>query len=240
MTLTPFDWHSLYEMFSTYSLKHGSCHLNKETNCIDCHLPKGLNVQFPLKTINLEKDIINSLPIQFALFYSITRNSINQVVTPEMVKDDEFQKLISILLICYSHVHPYFKDGYLYSININGITMMAKNLFQRLFISRKLHPCIEFLSSRTRCTVQDTEKTVYEIKDFSYKLISPSADLITFTEFLKTRKHFLKNVISFPCYGFTFSDLSKSSIIQYIISQFSRSFYIEESNTKISCGFYLM
>lgn len=199
-------------------------------------------VHFPLQTQALPTEIKNSLPLQYSLLYCVVygENS-NSIALPNILDSSKFEHTISVLLKCYHSVHTQYKNGRLYAISVHQVLPYAKKVFLRLLKAEELHPCIVFLASRANSLPEpDIKQTLYEVNaaDCGYSFVLDEVQ--EFAAFLKTRSELLDGVTSLLFYGYSFDEWSQNTAIQAILSQFSRSFYVEQASTKLSCGFYLL
>ncbi|MCI1965583.1 MAG: hypothetical protein LKJ17_05555 [Oscillospiraceae bacterium] len=249
MNATAYDWNDLTKLFRIPKPeKHGFCVWNREKNQIEYHCVKG-NVlrpvedfQFPMEQINVEAEIQKSLPLQFALLetavYWSTRG---EIMSPDLSDTDKFRETMEVMLRCYREVRASYQAGTGISITGTHVFPEVKESFQRLLHSKKLHSCISLLASRAPLEPRmDSPLTLYEVQNPASNPCDVTKSTREFAAFLKIRRKQSGDIASFPLYGYSFSELAQNTAVNLILSQFSRSFYIEETGTKRSYGFYLV
>jgi hypothetical protein len=244
MNITVYDWHDFVQLLTpTHQESHGSCSWDKKTGRISCLEGKHC-IEFVPRSHTLAKEILNSLPLQFALFNSaICGNTSDKIIMPNMFEEEGFQHAVSVLVKCYRHVNPQFKDGKIYAIMGTYVLPYAKKVFQRLLVSQELHPCILFLASKAPISQPQTpplHQTLYEVHEISCEQSAVPDEVREFAAFLKNRSNIFGDITTCACVGYSFEELAKNPMINYILAQFSSSFYIEETETKTSNGFYLL
>lgn len=242
MNITAYDWRDLTKLYKPVQKEpHGSCAWDKENNSIS-YLKGNHHIEFAPCSQTLEKEIINSLPLQFALLNSVIYGSTSeQIIMPDMLETQGFQHAVSILVKCYQHVNPQYKSGEIYAIMATYILPYAKKVFKQLLVSQKLHPCILFLASRASIPPLQTTlpETLYEVHEAGCDQSVITDEVQEFAAFLKTRSIIFDDMTTFACAGYSIEDLAQNPMINCILAQFSRSFYIEQTETKSSIGFYL-
>ncbi|WP_277668848.1 hypothetical protein [Caproiciproducens galactitolivorans] len=243
MYVTAFDWHDFTGLYKySDSRPSGSCLWNKEKNLIDCVFTDGTEIQFSPSAKSLSKEIQSSLPLQFAFMNSAIYGSTSgEIAFSDRLGTEEFKHMASVLVKCYQQVKFYLRNGELYKIRGGDLLPYARKVYRQLFLSGKLHPCILLLASRAgRITSPDSSLTLFEVHETKYQESDISSDVVEFASFLKKRSEAFDDIISISFYGYSFEEWSHNDTINYILSQFSRNFYIEENGTNCSYGFYLL
>ena len=243
MNITAYDWCDLAKLYKPIQqVSRGSCSWGKDNEHISCLEGKN-RIQFVPHSQALAKEISNSLPLQFALLNSAIYGSTSeQIILPDMFESEGFQHAVSILVKCYQHVNPQYKNGKIHAITGTYILPNAIKAFQDLLVSQNLNSCILFLASRASIRPMRTSLplTLYEVHEAGCDQSAISDEEKEFAAFLKTRGIIFDDITTFACTGYTIEDLAQNAMINYILEQFSRSFYIEEAETKDSVGFYLL
>lgn len=242
MYVTAFDWHDFARLYRHEPERpFGSCILMKKENQIDCRFVDGTQLQFPPSTKSLSQEIQSSLPLQLALMEStIFTNSSAEIAFSGGIGTEEFKHMASVLVKCYRFVSFYLRDGELHKIRGGDVLPYARKVYRQLFLSGRLHPCILYLGSRAdRLTNPDSSLALFEVHETEYKGSEISSDVVEFASLLKKRSEIFDDITSIPFYGYSFEEWSHNDTIHSILSQFPRSFYIEENGTG-SYGFYLL
>ena len=249
MERTAYDWHDLSKLISkgpTFE-ETGNCHWNKKNNQVEFQLMGSKKLQpsecssFPMEDIALEKEISGSLPLQFTLLWAYSGSTSADFTSPKTREPKEFQHIISTMLHCFRSVHPRYQKGEICFITGTGLLPNAQDMFRQLFSQQKLHPCIQFLASRVEPESRAPfEQSLYEIHNLLFDPSQVSEEAKEFAAFLKSRCELTGDVTACPLSGYSFSELDRNADCSYILSRFSRSFYMEETETKLSCGFYLL
>ncbi len=67
-----------------------------------------------------------------------------------------------------------------------------------------------------------------------------SEGILNFADFLVDQKRKYSGAVILPLYGYSLTDLLKNEEIVFLFSKFRRTFFLEETTTKLSCGFYFL
>lgn len=194
---------------------------------------------------SLKEITANRIDLQFCLLQSICgQSAANIYLDSRMSKSDLFRTVLPFSY-CYHFVQLEQRNGILFGIAASGLNTSAREIFLSLFKLRQLNPFIAFCAERifSAAYADHTDITgklsIYEIKDSksSYQM---SEDIVDFTNFLVNQKRKYSGAVILPLYGYFLTDLLQSEAIVFLLGKFSRVFYVEETATKLSRGFYFL
>lgn len=196
----------------------------------------------------LEETIRNSLLLQFAFLQSVHGSTAVKVFLPGTISKSDLFVQTAQIFFCYEHVRFILRNGVLYGILASGVKEKARDTFGSLLESGRLNPFLSFCAknagNRLETLFKPGDLSLYEVKEIKHRPDKASGDLVKFADFLKEQKklsyQIFGNTFGFPICGYFWNELLENEALQFVLSRFERTFYIEEEATKQSSGFYLL
>lgn len=193
---------------------------------------------------SLREITANRIDLQFCLLQSICGQSAANIYISRISKSDLFRTVLPFSY-CYHFVQLEQRSGILFGIAASGLNTNAREIFLSLFKSRQLNPFISFCAERILSAdhadhIDITgDLSLYEIGD-SKSNDQISEGILNFTNFLVGQKQKYSGAVLLPLYGYSLTELLQSEAVIFLLSKFSRVFYVEETATKLSRGFYFL
>ena len=196
-----------------------------------------------LPSDDLLKEIAaNRIDLQFCLLQSICGQSAANIYIDSRISKSDLFRTVLPFSYCYHFVQLEQRNGILYGIAASGLNPNAREIFISLFKSRQLNPFVSFCADGILCADQINitgDLSLYEIKG-SKSNGQMSGDIVNFTDFLVDQKRKYSGAVILPLYGYFLNELLQSEAIIFLLGKFSRVFYVEETATKLSLGFYFL